>query len=380
MKKWLLLTVLLVFGLAGCSESAKIPVEFDETSIEADDQGKYEVSGVQEIDAVIKFDGREMDLKPDKDGNFITTITPAEPADEVFVTAQYQEDDPLEITLTIDNAKYEKKLAAEQQEKQAQKKKIEQEKQDALKKAEQAAELKIKEAEKELSSDKLKEAQALVLKIPGGNKDFSERLIALKKAIADNEQLAQEAETKVRAAEKDLTNDALKEAQASIENMAGDTTSYTDRLAKVEEKIIENDRLAKEKAEKEQKEKLAAQEAEKERLAAEKVEQERIAEEQAAAAKLAEEQAEAQRIAAEKAEQERLAAEQAEAQRLAEEQAAAPVVEEQVEDQHVHPEGEVYVTRTGSKYHAYAHGNGDFWLDTLSNAEARGLTPCQVCW
>ena len=98
------------------------------------------------------------------------------------------------------------------------------------------------------------------------------------------------------------------------------------------------------------------------------------------AAKEAEE-AEKERIAAEKAEQERIAAEearvqaeQAEAARVAEENRLA----EEAANQQV--DGDVYVTRTGKRYHAYAHGNGDFWLDSLSAAQSRGLTPCQVCW
>lgn len=95
---------------------------------------------------------------------------------------------------------------------------------------------------------------------------------------------------------------------------------------------------------------IEAEKAEKERLAAEKAEQDRIAEEA------------------------RIQAEQAEAARVAEENRLA----EEAANQQV--EGEVYVTRTGKRYHAYAHGNGDFWLDSLSTALSRGLTPCNVCW
>ncbi len=40
----------------------------------------------------------------------------------------------------------------------------------------------------------------------------------------------------------------------------------------------------------------------------------------------------------------------------------------------------VYVTKTGSCYHAYAHGNGKFSATTLSAAVAMGLRPCKVCW
>lgn len=93
------------------------------------------------------------------------------------------------------------------------------------------------------------------------------------------------------------------------------------------------------------------------------------------AAKEAEE-AEKERIATEKAEADRVAEENrlAEEARIAEENRLA----EEAANQQV--EGEVYVTRTGKRYHAYAHGNGDFWLDSLSAALSRGLTPCNVCW
>ena len=40
----------------------------------------------------------------------------------------------------------------------------------------------------------------------------------------------------------------------------------------------------------------------------------------------------------------------------------------------------VYITKTGSCYHAYAHGNGKFSATSLSDAIARGLRPCKVCW
>ena len=37
----------------------------------------------------------------------------------------------------------------------------------------------------------------------------------------------------------------------------------------------------------------------------------------------------------------------------------------------------VYVTPTGSKYHTHKCGRGNFYQTTLSNALARGLTPCK---
>ena len=40
----------------------------------------------------------------------------------------------------------------------------------------------------------------------------------------------------------------------------------------------------------------------------------------------------------------------------------------------------VYVTPTGSKYHTHKCGRGNFYQTTLSNALARGLTPCKKCF
>lgn len=46
----------------------------------------------------------------------------------------------------------------------------------------------------------------------------------------------------------------------------------------------------------------------------------------------------------------------------------------------VHAESTVYVTKTGSKYHAYKCGNGTYYATTLSDALARGLSPCSKCF
>ena len=39
----------------------------------------------------------------------------------------------------------------------------------------------------------------------------------------------------------------------------------------------------------------------------------------------------------------------------------------------------VFVTPTGSKYHRYPHGRGNFTKITLRDAKARGLQPCKIC-
>ena len=275
MKKLLTFMAFFVVGLSGCSEKA--PIALDSTSLTADENGSYVISGTQELEATIKLDGKSIDLRPDKKGKFETSISPASPKDEVLVWAQHK-DKTVETKLKIDNSKYEKRVAEEKRKKEEAEKKAEEERKLAIEKATNEAKLKVEEAKKELTRDFLTIAQSFVSKIPDGNKDLEDQLVV------------------------------------------------------VEETITENERVAAEKAEQE-------------RLAAEKAEADRIAAEQAEAARV-----------------------QAEAAQAAEEAAAQQAV------------GDVYVTRTGKRYHAYAHGNGNFWLDSLSNAQARGLTPCQVCW
>ncbi len=93
--------------------------------------------------------------------------------------------------------------------------------------------------------------------------------------------------------------------------------------------LLEQERIAAEKAEKEriatekaEQARIAAEKAEQEHMAAEKAEQERIADEKAEQARIADEKAEQEHIAAEKAEQARIAAEKkAEQERIAAEKA-----------------------------------------------------------
>lgn len=40
----------------------------------------------------------------------------------------------------------------------------------------------------------------------------------------------------------------------------------------------------------------------------------------------------------------------------------------------------VYITKTGSKYHAHKCGNGNYTTTSKSEAEKRGLEPCKKCW
>ena len=147
-----------------------------------------------------------------------------------------------------------------------------------------------------------------------------------------------EAESALSQAEANPTKENYATASAAIQALPENKQELTSRLAAIDSTI-------------------KAKEAEEERK-----KQEEIARQQA-------EQAQQEAIAQQQAEQARhqSAAEQASQQA----QAAAP---EQNNEQ------TVYVTPTGSKYHTHKCGNGTYTPDTLSEAQARGLTPCSKCY
>ncbi|MBO1094510.1 hypothetical protein FQT03_10975 [Enterococcus lactis] len=134
-----------------------------------------------------------------------------------------------------------------------------------------------------------------------------------------------EAESALSQAEANPTKENYATASAAIQALPENKQELTSRLAAIDSTI-------------------KAKEAEEERK-----KQEEIARQQA-----------------EQAQQE-AAAEQASQQA----QAAAP---EQNNEQ------TVYVTPTGSKYHTHKCGNGTYTPATLSEAQARGLTPCSKCY
>ncbi|HFC9379812.1 TPA: hypothetical protein QFG62_002104 [Enterococcus faecium] len=147
-----------------------------------------------------------------------------------------------------------------------------------------------------------------------------------------------EAESALSQAEANPTKENYATASAAIQALPENKQELTNRLAAIDSTI-------------------KAKEAEEERK-----KQEEIARQQA-------EQAQQEAIAQQQAEQARQqsAAEQASQQA----QAAAP---EQNNEQ------TVYVTPTGSKYHTHKCGNGTYTPATLSEAQARGLTPCSKCY
>lgn len=147
-----------------------------------------------------------------------------------------------------------------------------------------------------------------------------------------------EAESALSQAEANPTKENYATASAAIQALPENKQELTSRLAAIDSTI-------------------KAKEAEEERK-----KQEEIARQQA-------EQAQQEAIAQQQAEQARqqAAAEQASQQA----QAAAP---EQNNEQ------TVYVTPTGSKYHTHKCGNGTYTPATLSEAQARGLTPCSKCY
>nr|WP_276039593.1 hypothetical protein [Enterococcus faecium] len=147
-----------------------------------------------------------------------------------------------------------------------------------------------------------------------------------------------EAESALSQAEANPTKENYATASAAIQALPENKQELTSRLAAIDSTI-------------------KAKEAEEERK-----KQEEIPRQQA-------EQAQQEAIAQQQAEQARqqAAAEQASQQA----QAAAP---EQNNEQ------TVYVTPTGSKYHTHKCGNGTYTPATLSEAQARGLTPCSKCY
>ncbi|HGL3617764.1 TPA: hypothetical protein ACKE24_002379 [Enterococcus faecium] len=160
-----------------------------------------------------------------------------------------------------------------------------------------------------------------------------------------------EAESALSQAEANPTKENYATASAAIQALPENKKELTSRLAAIDSTI-----KAKEAEEERKKQEEIA------RQQAEQAQQEAIAQQQA-------EQARQEAIAQQQAEQARQqsAAEQASQQA----QAAAP---EQNNEQ------TVYVTPTGSKYHTHKCGNGTYTPATLSEAQARGLTPCSKCY
>ncbi|MDP8590773.1 hypothetical protein [Enterococcus lactis] len=160
-----------------------------------------------------------------------------------------------------------------------------------------------------------------------------------------------EAESALSQAEANPTKENYATASAAIQALPENKQELTSRLAAIDSTI-----KAKEAEEERKKQEEIA------RQQAEQAQQEAIAQQQA-------EQARQEAIAQQQAEQARqqAAAEQASQQA----QAAAP---EQNNEQ------TVYVTPTGSKYHTHKCGNGTYTPATLSEAQARGLTPCSKCY
>nr|WP_286011997.1 hypothetical protein [Enterococcus faecium] len=160
-----------------------------------------------------------------------------------------------------------------------------------------------------------------------------------------------EAESALSQAEANPTKENYATASAAIQALPENKQELTSRLAAIdstikakeaEEERKKQEEIARQQAEQAQQEAIAQQQAEQER-------QEAIAQQQAEQAR--------QQAAAEQASQQA--------------QAAAP---EQNNEQ------TVYVTPTGSKYHTHKCGNGTYTPATLSEAQARGLTPCSKCY
>ncbi|HFN2156547.1 TPA: hypothetical protein ACHASL_001737 [Enterococcus faecium] len=198
------------------------------------------------------------------------------------------------------------------------------------------------------SSTTISESTAYSSKEQIEKKKEEEKQKAEKAAL---EKKVTEAESALSQAEANPTKENYATASAAIQALPENKQELTSRLAAIDSTI-----KAKEAEEERKKQEEIA------RQQAEQAQQEAIAQQQA-------EQARQEAIAQQQAEQARqqAAAEQASQQA----QAAAP---EQNNEQ------TVYVTPTGSKYHTHKCGNGTYTPATLSEAQARGLTPCSKCY
>lgn len=192
----------------------------------------------------------------------------------------------------------------------------------------------VETAEKSLARKDLEEAVKQVALASLNKEELNDRVTSLQTKIEEKEEqekLYAQAAKAVEAAEKSPSNSLCDTATTAIAKLPATDEGLTKRVAAVQQIVKDNEEKArKEKQEQEKKEQLAK--AEQERQAAEQEQQAAIAQQEA-------------------------------------EQAAANQAEEHV-----------LVTATGSKYHTHKCGNGTYYDAPLSEALARGLTPCSKCY
>ena len=236
----------------------------------------------------------------------------------------------------LDAAAEADRMAAEEDEAEAEAERIAAEHAEAERLAAEAAEAERLAAE-HAEAERIAAEQAEAERIAAENAE-AERVAA---EAAEAERLAAAAEAERLAAEEAEATRVAAE-QAEIDRLAAEEAE----AARIAAEQAEAQRLAAEEAEaariaeaQTEAERAAAEEARAARIAAEQMEAERLAAEEAEAARLAAEQAEIERLAAEEAEAVRLAAEQAEADRVvAEGIEAARLAAEQAEAEQLEAE------------------------------------------
>lgn len=328
-KKKISLGILLVVIIGFLGSLSPSLITFNESKVEANQDGIYSVAGKVDKNATVQFDGEVVNLNPDNDGKFEQTITPTklptEKIQEVKVIAKYKGKE-INKTLEVDNSKY-----FESQEKLKEEKRQEAQKQ---KEAEDDAVSKLKEVEENPTRGNLDAAKSSVAKIPQENSDITDRLNKATKVVEDKEKelkaKVDDVNSKLSLAEKNPTKDTIAAAESAINSLPEGKGNYTSKISGVKERY-----------------------AKREKEVADKAAKEKVQAEQAAKA-----QADADKQAAQ------------------EQEAQAPQALVDTNNN----SATVYITPTGKRYHTHPHGNGSFSPTTIENAQAQGYTPCEKCY
>ena len=329
-KKKISLGILLVVIIGFLGSLSPSLITFNESKVEANQDGIYSVTGKIDKNATVQFDGEVVNINPDNDGKFEQSITPSksptEKIQEVKVIAKYKGKET-KRTLEVDNSSY-----FEYQEKLKKEKRQEAQRQ---KEAEEDAISKLKEVEANPTRGNLDAAKSSVAKIPQENSDITDRLNKATKVVEDREKeykaKVDDANSKLSLAEKNPTKDTIAAADSAINSLSEDSKgNYSTRLSNVKEKYAKQEKDNADKA------------------------------------------------AKEKAQVEQAAKAQAEADKQAAQEQEAQAPQALVDTNN--NSATVYITPTGKRYHTHPHGKGSFSPTTLENAQAQGYTPCEKCY
>ncbi|MGY3778381.1 AAA family ATPase [Isobaculum melis] len=335
--------VVLVAAVSFLPANPKIDIT--EKVITTNDEGTATVKGKTNEQSEITVDGEKIDTK---DGTFSYQVTlEDEQSKKITFVASIGKQEKTETVEVKPSADFVAFLKKEKQQKEA------------LEEAETALIL----AESKPTQKNYDEAATLITSLTKEQKDFTKRLAIVKDNVPIYEA--------VELAETKQTKEALDSATALLDKATLNKEALSKRLATVQQKIADKEKLEKQLAEA--------------REAVEKAEQEPTdVNYNLAIAKIKEipngntdftnrANAVKQTIDARK-EEERKVAEAQEAQRIAAQQAPVEVPQAPENEQRV------LVTRTGSKYHNRVCGNGNYYEASISEALARGLTPCSKCY